>query len=282
MSTKYTLMMALALPLLGILSACGGQPTAEMPAAVETAVEMIATEVAPPTEEMPEAMSPLDSNPTVQAEMASSTTMQTGQGVTMTLTLRNLDNSRGWEYCELVFNYGDIGSDIYSTSPLAPCDETWWDNLDLDALAQEFGAQSVTKNGPEWWSMDQVQVMGSEPVEVAGVQMLFGAHLPPGTMETPLYEVFNPAKNQNLVWKAGRPTYRLTDPDGNVYVIQGYKVPEDQLATLGDQMTQLPEGWTYTVVNPTEDLVFVLTTDEAIPSVKDEFDQIYIRVPEGS
>ena len=52
-------------------------------------------------------------------------TMATGQGKTMTLTMQTLPDSRGYQYCELVFNYGDKGSDIYSTSPLAKADLDW-------------------------------------------------------------------------------------------------------------------------------------------------------------
>jgi hypothetical protein len=208
--------------------------------------------------------------------------MTTGQGKEMSLTLQTLPDSRGYKYCELVFDYGDKGSDIYSTSPLKPCAAEWWDNLDLDALASEFGAESVIKNGPQWWSMDEVGVMASEPVPVAGVDMVFGAHLPPGTMSGEAYSVFSPAKTQNLTWTTGKPTYQLVDTDGNVYVMQGYKVPEDSLSTLGDDFRKLPDGWKYEVVDPKEDLVMNLTPDEPIPSVQDEFDQIYIRIPASS
>ena len=75
------------------------------------------------------------------------TNMTACTGQTLTLTSQPLTNSRDWIYCELVFNYPDgCGGDIYSTSPLAECDLDWWDNLDLDALAQELGADSVTKS----------------------------------------------------------------------------------------------------------------------------------------
>ena len=121
--------------------------------------------------------------------------------------------------------------------------------------------------------------MGSEPVAVAGVEMAFGANLPPGTLGSPKYQVFSPAKTQYLVWEAGKPAYQLVDPDGNVYVVQGYKVSQDSLATLGDQFKELPEGWDYRVNVLTEDLVMDLTPDAPIPSVQDEFDQIYIRIP---
>ena len=206
--------------------------------------------------------------------------MTTGQGKTMTLTMQVLPDSRGYQYCELVFDYGDKGNDIYSTSPVAPADLAWWEGLDLDALADEFGADSVYKNGPQWWSMDEVGVMASEKVQVAGVEMVFGAHLPPGTLAIPNYTIFSPAKFQDLTWKAGKPVYQLVDDAGHVYVLQGHKVPVERLATLDQEMTSLPAGWQYRVQVLDKDLVMKLTPREPIPSVQDEFDQIYIRVPE--
>ncbi len=209
-----------------------------------------------------------------------SITMTTGQGKTMILTVQTLPNSRGYQYCELVFNYGDKGSDIYSTSPLAKANLDWWDKLDVEALAKELGAESVYKNGPQWWSMDEVGVMASKPVPVAGVDMVFGAHLPPGTLKIAKYTVFSPAKFQNLAWKAGKPVYQLVDPDGDVYVLQGQKVPKESIATLGERFEQLPQGWKYRVKVLEKDLVMKLTPNAPIPSVQDEFDQIYIRIPE--
>ena len=109
----------------------------------------------------------------VPGDAAAPVSMTTGNGKTMTLTLQTLPDSRGYRYCELVFVYPG-GSDIYSTSPLAECSLEWWDDLDLEALAKEFGAKMVIKNGPQWWSMDEVGVMVSQPVPVAGVDMVFG------------------------------------------------------------------------------------------------------------
>ena len=56
--------------------------------------------------------------------------------------------------------------------------------------------------------------------------------------------------------------------------------PLDRMATLGNEFKELPEGWKYQVVTPSKDLVMNLTPAEPIPSVADEFDQIYIRIPE--
>jgi len=231
-----------------------------------------ATKEAPAPAEPTATETPAASVPTAQ--------MKTSFGEEVTMTMRYLPNSRDYIYCEMVFMYGDAGSDIYTTSHLEPCDTDWWDNLDLDAVAKERGAEKAIKNGPQWWSMDEVDQMGAPPVSVGGVDMTFGAHLPPGTMSTPVYTVFNPAKYQNLTWKAGTKTYQLIDPDGHAYVVQGHKIPTDELDTLGDRMEKLPDGWEYRVVVLEEDLVMNLTPAQAIPSVQDEFDQIYIRVPE--
>lgn len=208
-------------------------------------------------------------------------TATTGHGKTYALTMQNLSDARGYQYCELVFDYGDRGNDIYSTSPLAPADLKWWNDLDVQALAQEFGAKSVYKNGPQWWSMDEVGVMGSKPINVGGAEMIFGAHLPPGTLEAPKYHVFNPAKTQNLVWQKGKPVYQLIDHEGHVYVLQGHKIPADQLAALGKRFQKLPSGWKYQVKTLDDDLTMNLTPDTPIPSVQDEFNQIYIRMPES-
>lgn len=230
-----------------------------------------------------------DSNSTAQSKTqeagtsndADDVTMSNAQGKTMTLSMRTLPNSRGFLYCELVFNYGDKGNDIYSTSPIGEPQLDWWDTLDLDALAMAYGAESVYKNGPQWWSMDEVGVMASEAEEVAGVEMVFGAHLPPGTLAIPKYTVFNPAKFQNLVWKAGKPVYQIVHADGHVYVLQGHKIPAEELAALGDRFQNMPEGWEYRVKVLDDDLVMHLTPSEPIPSIQDEFDQIYIRIPES-
>ena len=207
-------------------------------------------------------------------------TMKTARGEELPLTMQTLKNARGYQYCEIVFDYGDKGNDLCSTSPLALADLEWWDSLDTKKLAEEFGANAVYKNGPQWWSMDEVGVMGSKPVDIAGVQMIFGAHLPAGTLNIPKYTVFSPAKYQNLVWKAGLPVYQLVDPDGHVYVLQGNKVETEKLAELDKHFKQLPEGWVYRVAKLDKDLVMNLTPKVAIPSVQDEFDQIYIRLPE--
>lgn len=273
-SRELALVAMLLCPLV-TLNACSKNPTTEgVPASREAVAQESVDEIGSVSSSEAESMD-------IPVEVdADELTMTTGHGKTMKLSMQTLADSRGYQYCELVFNYGEVGNDIYSTSPLAEASLEWWQDLDLKALAQEFAAESVIKNGPQWWSMDEVGVLASEPVPVAGVNMVFGAHLPPGTMMIPKYTVFSPAKTQSLTWKAGKPVYQLVDPGGYVYVLQGHKVAADSLAKLGEQFKQLPEGWEYRVQVPTEDLVMKLTPTVPIPSIQDEFDQIYIRIPQ--
>lgn len=219
--------------------------------------------------------------PPTSPETAKGVSMTNGQGKEYTLTLRPLSDSRDYLYCELIFDYGEKGLDIYSTSMQGEPSLEWWDNIDLEALAKGFGAKTVRRNGPQRWSMDEVSMMLSEPIEVAGVKMAFGGHLPPGTAEIPAYQVFNPAKYQYLVWKAGRPVYQLVDPEGHVYVLQGYKVQTGDLAHLGEKLKTLPDDWEFRISELEEDLVMDLTPAEPIPSVPDELDQYWIRIPKS-
>ena len=62
--------------------------------------------------------------------------MTTGQGETKTLSLLPLSDSRAYQYCELVFIYGELGSDIYSTSPLDECSLEWWPFEHRSAIRQ--------------------------------------------------------------------------------------------------------------------------------------------------
>ena len=55
---------------------------------------------------------------------------------------------------------------------------------------------------------------------------------------------------------------------------------EKATAALGDRFKQLPKGWKYVVKVLDKDLVMNLTPAEPIPSVGDEFNQYYIRIPE--
>ena len=85
-----------------------------------------------------------------------------------------------------------------------------------------------------------------------------------------------------MVYSKGKPVYELVDPDGKIYVLQARKeqVPMESLATLGQQMKQLPTGWQYRTRILTEDVVLDLGPGQTIYAVGDEFHQYYTRIPE--
>jgi hypothetical protein len=181
------------------------------------------------------------------------------------------------------------GSDVYSTFLIKPCNTTWFDDLNLDDVAALFNASSATKNGPQSWSMDSVQVYTSDPVDILGESLgYYGAVFWPASVVTdlqPPYTLLYLRKNQQLIWDAGKPTYWLTDSLLSNYVMMGYKVPKDELDNLGDQFQDLQEGWNYNVVNISEELVFTSISGwgpgKGSEIVQDEFDQIYLWSSDG-
>lgn len=112
-----------------------------------------------------------------------------GDGTVYYLYPQWLNNSRNYVYCEMLWDYGSPhGTDLYSTSPIAPCNTTWWDNLNLTDVANLLNATSSSKNGPQSWTMDSVRVYASDPVDILGEPMVFGALFAPGGTSTPQYE----------------------------------------------------------------------------------------------
>lgn len=233
-----------------LISACDGSSNAEAP--VTNTEARVINEEAPATIE--------------------DVTLTTGQGNDITLSFQTLTEKRNWTYCELAFAYEDY-TDVYLTEFSTECSSDWFDKLDLEAVAREMGAKGVHKNGPQSWSMDEVGLMISGPVKIAGVDMVFGVRLPPGVFDLPKYKPFYPDKKMTMLYKAGSPSYQLFDPDGNAYVIMGYKIPRERLLTLADELS-LPDGWKYRIVTPTEDIYVELISDPE-PHVKDDFNQVY-------
>jgi hypothetical protein len=106
-------------------------------------------------------------------------------------------------------------SDVYSTFPIKPCNTTWFDDLNLDDVAALFNASSASKNGPQSWSMDSLQVYASHPVDILVEPVCYyGAVLWPARIVTnpqPPYMSLYLDKNQQLIWDANKPSYWLTD-----------------------------------------------------------------------
>ena len=75
--------------------------------------------------------------------------------------------------------------------------------MDLYGLAAQFGYNSLTQNGPQYWAMDILTLNGGEPVNIGGIEMRYGATIPPSNGGIPPYTPFNPEKIQQQPILAG-------------------------------------------------------------------------------
>ncbi|HEY5856963.1 MAG TPA: hypothetical protein VIW24_23705 [Aldersonia sp.] len=180
-------------------------------------------------------------------------------------------------YCEVVpmNTDGDTLTEfVYNTLGLNDCPEEQWSALTTDIVNQEYGSQSSELNGPRHWVLDGI-VQDTAPVAPEGVptSFTFGGidttfraqiEVPVGSaaVGTEYYSP-NPVRRDTVwVYDAGRELYQLTDPAGNVYVMQSYSQQVDDnlsLQALPDlgPMLQLPPGWSFATVRLTDELNLV-------------------------
>jgi hypothetical protein len=201
---------------------------------------------------------------------------------TQRVTVQNARNNRYGE----IFVIKQSGIEVYNTTGLNDCPAELWDALDLEAVKQEHEAIAVQKNGPHFWMMDWQELEMGEKASFGGIEARWAARAPAsavqkgGAQGAAPYAVYTPAKKQKLVYSKGRPVFELVDPEGNAYVLQARNEESSMgsLATLGDKLKLMPEGWSYRSRTLTEDLVLDLGPDKTIYAVGDDFHQYYTRI----
>lgn len=173
---------------------------------------------------------------------------------------------RDVRYCEVIpaQTSGDtVISTVYNTLGFNNCPERQWKELTEDTVNQEYGSQSAQLNGPRHWVIDQAQQPAAPaPTNGAPTTFTFGGIETGirGQLTTPAgaplvgntYYVVNTVQ-RNTVWTylKGSMIYQLTDPDGNVYVMQSYSTQLNPALTLAElptlaQTLTLPAGWAFT------------------------------------
>jgi hypothetical protein len=193
-----------------------------------------------------------------------STAAPTGSDVTVTQGLRDV------RYCEVipsVTDEGTITTYVYNTLGQNFCPPSEWSQLTEDEVNAEFGSDSAELNGPRHWVLDDIQGSGAsttgETFTFGGIEMNLRATLttPAGqpTVGNQFYAPNEVARDTIFTYEAGRPIFQLTDPAGNVYVMQSYAQIADRTLTirqLPDLATalQLPDGWSYSSETLAEDL----------------------------
>lgn len=187
-------------------------------------------------------------------------------------------------YCEIVATTlsGSMGiSRDYPTVGYNDCPADWWDAINVNKVAVDLNADQVIKNGPRYWVVDDL-FSYREPTEIIVVD---GRNLGlvatvefDSSTSTPPYAQSEVHRYTRYSYFAGTTIYQLTDPDGNVYVMQSYSVQKDTtltragLETLGEVIDP-PDGWSYSAKKLDRD--FFLCTNGLAYVIQDELGNSY-------
>lgn len=234
------------------------------------------------------------SGDTASTSAAASSTATTGTS-TGTANTSELRDSR---YCEIIPVTRDgktLTSSVYNTTGLNDCPEDVWETITPQSVAKQYKAIQVKMNGPRYWTLDSIEASGDSNTDTI---YTFGTA--PNTLQTYKRatiqtEVGQPTvgdedyvpnsvkRDTSFLFKAGEPVFELTDPDGNVYMMQSYATYVDtgltyeQLPDLGSKL-QLPSGWKYSTRTLTDDYTLsTASTDGVAYVVNDNFDNSYQR-----
>ena len=160
--------------------------------------------------------------------------------------------------------------------------------LDAAALTAEVGGDGIWLNGPRRAQMDEAVADvfdGGTVTSVGGIpmQLVARVRIPDVRMFAgvrPTYAETEVERLTTWTFHAGQPVHELVGPDGSVYGMQSASLIKDpnlaeQLPSLGDRL-HLPDGWTYRVRIPDQDLV-VKAQDGVAHVVLDEYENNYQR-----
>ena len=206
----------------------------------------------------------------------------------------HLRDLRGKPHAEVVIikrdteGLGAMGI-CYNTLGLPdPMSDEQFRALDAGALKAEFGGDGIWLNGPRRAQMDEasaevldggrVTPVGGIPMQIVAKVRIPDVRMFAGTR--PTYTETEVERSTVWVFHAGQPVHELVAPDGSVYAMQSASLINDpnlaeQLPNLGERL-QTPDGWTYRVRTPDQDLV-VRARDGVAHVVLDEFENNYQR-----
>lgn len=196
-----------------------------------------------------------------------------------------LTDIRGMKFCEFLLIFDDR-VDIYNTSNAEGCPEEEWQAADPASIAAAHGATTAQLNGPHYWVMDE-QIVGLGEIRTfGGIAAGYAATLPLSALGSGIgadpYKPYISAKDQTMVFEAGKPVYELVDPEGNVYIMNAYgdEVQNGDPANLVGQLTPA-EGWSFRVRTPNETLTIEGSSDSPVHMVGDDLHQYYTLIQSG-
>ncbi|MEI6373789.1 MAG: hypothetical protein WCP26_08400 [Actinomycetes bacterium] len=194
---------------------------------------------------------------------------------------------RDYPYCEVIpdtVSGSTVTEHIFNTLPYGPCPpQKFPSTTEADITAAynaAFGANSTTAtvNGPRHWVLDSITSQGGitssqDSMTVNGLKYGLVGELqtPVGqpTIGTDPYVVNTVQRDTVYVFKKGGLVYELTDPSGNVYIMQSYSQQVDTSLTLEKlsdigSTDQLPTGWKYAARRLNEDLTLTAAGSTSI------------------
>jgi hypothetical protein len=212
--------------------------------------------------------------------------------------LMRFDNICGQRYTEIFLIGGrgiiaDITAGIYNTVGLNDPDGTGdttpqavLDQVDVDALAQQYGVLGAFKNGPRLWTLDWAEVMVGAERDLMGLKARWVMWLDvPEEFrkhQSVAYKTITGKRDTHLGINKGSLAFILDDPDGNSWVMKSASLivdprqTYDSLKDLGSRL-QPPPGWKFRAVELQQDLV--LTPDSGgVNITQDELGNTYDRV----
>jgi hypothetical protein len=194
-------------------------------------------------------------------------------------------------YCEILAGVREgmkARITVYNTIGFNDCPAAQWDRITAKAAASALGVEKANLNGPRYWLMDGIKGKGisatGKTIDVDGIRMGERA-----TLEISLAQALagNKPYIPNVIdretifsFKAGKPVFELTDPKGQIYIMQSYSRIVNRSQTLNDLETlgsklKLPKGWRFSTRLLTGD--YDLTATGKAYVVQDEFLNTYQR-----
>ena len=202
-------------------------------------------------------------------------------------------------YCEILcvyLNRGKIHIDAWNTINFNSCPDFAWKERDLSAIKNELKAFKIADNGPRYWVNDKVESLDANPAKDLEVRELGNIMMAKiATIELSLslgmsiegeanYKPNTVKRNTRYTYFANDWVFTLTDPDGQVYVMQSFSQQVNPKLTYEDlqhleKFLALPEGWHYEPVLLGEELILESQGETTV--VADDFRNVYQIVPGG-
>lgn len=192
--------------------------------------------------------------------------LKDGQGAAMT----PYENVTGVRYCEFLLTCRTADgpkTNVYFTTglnneanPMDTCGN--FTQVDPKAITAEFGVDGTFMNGPRGWLMGSFEVPTGVVREFKGVKAVWESTLmaDPAALKGTPYNVSVVTRDSTIIFPAGKPLFIINDPATNSsFVMKSWSEMVDKtlgyasLPALGGKL-KLPQGWTYQVYTPTQDL----------------------------